>query len=670
MGNFSLDKYQAMKPLYVQALDISKTVDILSEAEKQNDVMSNLKKTDAVVGLDTEARDSVYQQAAKEVDAAADSTLNPLDKGKYVQRAATAYVNNPLLEAYGKSVAQQKQYTDEQIKRVEKGDIKDEDAALGAEASLLAHNYKGGTDPNKGNYFMNSTYQIPAVVDKQGIISKIKNPASGYKTEREDLINYDQATGEVRMRTVKNGREEWLKGETVGKYLYENNEAGIRDRDIWDSKKEIARQLVNDGKYQNMADAFIAVDQNRNGDFTNRLQQKVNEKAISFISNLSAQTNFVKTESSLTQSLNPGAVPAAGSEKQATELVIDTTTDVHTLSMSDDDLDNLDLDKFLQENDVNSTSIKDVTKALSISPMLGGGYSYTSGSEAEKAKKAQADYIETVKTIQDLRDGNAAVLKRYGISSDEWKNLPREEQNIKIKALIKQRKNTSSTVGILEANNNNVYKSSLDNASDIFVFNHNKNSYEKVSRKDIKAKYLDNGGWFSSSISEEDAKQLKQNSNFKSENSSGGIDSYEELANHLSSSKTPVLAFDFTGYKVKPYLQFNYGDQNSSVRVPVSDITESALVPLQTAFKEFKNPTGGEVKIAPHLELAAGGNYVNYDNLTAKWIDGTYTILSNGKPTTLTLEKLATGVVGRQINNLNTTANAVKVKANKPEGGK
>lgn len=672
MGNFSIDKYQAMKPLYVQALDISKTVDILSEAEKQNNLMSNLKLTDAVVGLDTDARNNIHSQSSTQVDAAADSSLNPLDKQKYVQRAAASYINNPLLEAYGKSVAQQKQYTEEQIKRVEKGDIKDEDAALGAEASLLKHNYKGGTDPVRGNYFVNSTYQIPNVVDEQGIVKDIVATPDGYRTENQSIVKYDPATGEIFSRSVVNGKEYFQQGKEVGEYLYSNNEKGIRDRHIWDAKKEVARQLVNDGKYKSMSDAFIAVDQNQNGDFTNRLNERVLEKKSRFINSLVAQKDFLKTEYANKQSINPANVGGAGEEKEPTDLVIDTRADVHTTSMSDEELDNLDLDKFVQEYKTASSS--GIKEDANMSQMQAARLGLTGGiygsNDAENVKLAKAKHAEFIKTVEDFRSGNAQVLKRYGFDPETWKNLSKEEQNLKIKALIKQRKNTTSTVGILEANNQNVYKESLDNANEVLVFDHNKNVYQKLAKKEIKDKYLNNGGWFSSSLSEEDAQNLKQNSGFTTENTSGSVDSYEELAGHLASSKTPELTFDFTGYKVKPYLQFNFGDNNSAIRVPVSDITESSLTPIQGAFKEFKNPTGQSVKIANTIVLSAGAQNKTYTDLTAKWVDGTFTIFSGGQPTSLTLEKLAVGMVSRQINNLNTTKNVAKTKQNKPEGGK
>lgn len=669
MGNFSLDKYQEMKPLYVQALDISKTVDILSEAEKQNNLMSNLKLTDAVVGTDTQGRDVIHSEASKQVDAAADSSLNPLDKQKYVQRAAVSYVNNPILEAYGKSVAQQKEYNEDQFKRVGKGDIKDEDAAIATQASLLAHNLKGGTNPATGNYFVNSTYQVPNVVDEQGIVKDIVATPDGYRTENQTVVKYNPATGEIFTKSIVDGKEYFQQGKEVGQYLYDNNEKGIKDRHLWDAKKEVARQLVIDGKYSNASEAFITVDQNRNGDFTNRLNERVLEKKTRFINSLVAQKDFMQTEYANKQSINPAAV-GSGAEDEPTDLVIDTRGDVHPISISDEELDNLDLDKFLDENKATGNKLKDVTTALKISPMLGGGYSYVSGSQAEKDKKAQTDYKELMKTIQDLKSGNAEVLKKYGYDADTWKNMSKQDQYTEIKNLIKQRKNTTSSVGILEANNENVYKESLQNANEILIYDHNKNTYQKLTRNEVNSKYLNNGGWFSSSLSQQDAKTLKQNSNFKSDNTSSGIDSYEELANHLSSSKTPELTFDFTGYKVKPYLQYNFGDNNSAIRVPVSDITESSLVPIQEAFKEFKNPTGSSVKIANSIVLSAGGQNKTYTDLNAKWVNGTFTIFSGNQPTTLTLDKLAVGMVGRQINNLNTTKNVAKTKQNKPETGK
>src|SRR6185312_343787 len=516
MGNFSLDKYQAMKPLFVEALDASKTVDILNHAQKEAALSANIKRTPAVEGVDLKNRDIIHDQYGNIINQAADAEGNPLDKASYVRKLGAEYVNNPLLEAYGKSDAQRNDYNSALVDRVKKADIKAEDADLASQAALLKHNYKGGTNPQTGNYFANSLYNVPNVVDEQGIVKDIVATPDGYRTENQSIIKYDSATGEIFSRSVVNGKEYFQQGREVGEYLYANNEKDIRDRHIWDAKKEVARQLVNDGKYRNEAEAFIAVDQNANGDFTNRLTERMKEKKSRFINSLVAQKDFLQQERATKESINPAAVGGAGATKEPTELVIDTRSDVHTLSFNDDELNNLDLDKFVQEyktaqaSSINEDSKMSQAQAARLG-LVGGIYG---PNDPNMVKQAKAKHAEFIKTVEDFRAGRSEVLKKYGFSQEVWKGLSKEEQDIKIKDLIRQRRNTTSSVGILEANNTNVYKGALDNASEIFVFDHNKNNYEKVDRKDFKSKYLNNGGWFSSSLSEQDMKQLKQNSGF------------------------------------------------------------------------------------------------------------------------------------------------------------
>lgn len=662
MGRFSLDKYESMKPLFVQGLDISKTVDVLADAERQiNDSFTALKKVAALPGIDVEKRDAIFNESWKPVEIAAAGILNPLDKARVAKRAAMDYVNNTQNEAILRSVSQQGEYDGLLSDRVKKADIQEDDALIGSKASLLLHNYKGGTDPENGNYFVNSQLAIPNLVDKQGIISKIKTPGSGYSIDNQWVADYDAATGYVRTVSRKTGEEKWLNGEQVGNLLYANNEGGIKDRDIWDAKKEIAIDLFNTGRYNDLAEAFVAVNQDSTGVFENRLLNKVEEKRARFIRELKLQTDYKKTEGGSKEHINPANL-GGGAEVSSQELVMDTKSDVRTVDKFDKNLEALDVDSLVQEYE---ESQKSEFKSMNYNPE--GAWDMYLDSERnslDSEKELRKRKNELGALITNLKRGKMETLNKYGFNAEEWRQLSPSEQNNKIKALLKQRKNVSNTVGILEKNNNEVYATTLENPEYILYYDHDSKKWKEGNKQNIVDKYFDPSGIFDS-VSEKDAQEFKANSGHKSENSSKEIKSWDEYRQHILASKiTPELAIDYSGQTPKVYYQYTHGNNNSGIRVPVSNITNSIVAPLSSAYQEFNNPSGKKV-ILPNVEiLDNGGNYRRLENLSVKWVNGDFKVMVNDQPTGLTLENLGIGMISKHVNTKNTTANVAKTKAN------